>query len=127
LDHIQSLFPTNNLKSASEVETILDNKWYLIAAVAFSAGNAPEEVPHVFKYALQGLSEAHTRLHTDPDQAHEDRLTLARRLRDTLFVAGVTSGYARLHGVACDNAGGIKGQGNVKVALNIEHYFILQH
>jgi len=95
LDHIQSLFPTNNLKSASEVETILDNKWYLIAAVAFSAGNAPEEVPHVFKYALQGLSEAHTRLHTDPDQAHEDRLTLARRLRDTLFVAGVTSGYAR--------------------------------
>jgi hypothetical protein len=96
LDHIQSLYPTNNLKSASEVETILDNKWYLVAAVAFSAGNSPEEVPRVFEYELQRLSEAHARLYTDPDRAREDQLTLARRFRDSLFLAGVSSGYARV-------------------------------
>jgi len=95
LDHIQSLYPTNHLNSESEAETILDNKWYIVTAVAFSASNFPDEVPHVFKYALHCLSEAHARSKAESDQAHKDRLTLARRFRDALFVAGVTSGFAR--------------------------------
>lgn len=96
LDHIQSIYPTNNLKSTSPVDLVIDNKWYIAAVVAFSAGNATEDVPLVFKHALQTLADAHEKSKTDPKQILQDQLTLARRFRDALFVAGVTSGYARV-------------------------------
>lgn len=96
LDTVQILYPIGNLKSASPIDIVLDNKWYIAAAVAFSASNSPEDVPLVFKHAMQGLAEAHSKSQTDPTQIHHDQLTLARRFRDALFVAGVTSGYARV-------------------------------
>ncbi|KAK0452750.1 uncharacterized protein EV420DRAFT_1482057 [Desarmillaria tabescens] len=43
--------------------------------------NLPEAVPEVFKYALEGL------------KTHEERLLLARKLRDALYKSGMLSGF----------------------------------
>jgi hypothetical protein len=96
LDEISDLYPTSNLKSSSPIETILDNKWYFIAAVAFSAGNTPEEVPNVFKYTMKKLAEAHSQSKTEPSQVHRDQLALARRFREPLCISGITSGFSRV-------------------------------
>ena len=66
-----------------------DSSWYLIAAVAFSASNKPEEVAALFTYLLE-LPEF---------QASEAvRRKIARRLREALFKSGITSGYSRVSG-----------------------------
>jgi endoribonuclease Dicer len=98
LDHLQSIYPTNNLKSTSPVDLVIDNKWYIAVVVAFSASNSAEEVPLVFKHAFQTLVDAHEESGAGQEQIHQDQLMLARRFRDALFVAGVTSGYARVSG-----------------------------
>ncbi|SJL13923.1 uncharacterized protein ARMOST_17374 [Armillaria ostoyae] len=57
--------------------------WSLVAATAFSSSNLPEAVPEVFKYALEGL------------KTNEQRLLLARKLRDALFKSGMLSGFPK--------------------------------
>lgn len=58
--------------------------WSLVAATAFSSSNLPEAVPEVFKYALESL------------KTHEQRLLLARKLRDALFKSGMLSGFPKV-------------------------------
>ncbi|KAF8352226.1 hypothetical protein F5887DRAFT_1057848 [Amanita rubescens] len=73
LAHLKSIFPAR----ASP------NPWFLVAAVAFSASNRPEEVPRVLSYAVRDV------------EAEQDKLTLANKVREALFKAGLTSGYSR--------------------------------
>jgi len=60
-----------------------DNPWYIIAAVAFSGANKPDEVPRVLMHALQGITD------------HEERLRISRRVKDAVFEAGMLTGYAK--------------------------------
>lgn len=96
LDTLKVLYPTANLKSTLPVDVVLDNKWYIATVVAFSASNSPEDVPLVFQNAMQDLANAHSKSQTSPSKIQTDQLRLARRFRDALFVAGITSGYARV-------------------------------
>ncbi|KAF8638830.1 hypothetical protein AX17_001888 [Amanita inopinata Kibby_2008] len=73
LDHLKSLFPD---KTGS-------NPWFIVAAVAFSASNRPEEVPRVFAHAIKDV------------QTEQEKLTVARKFRDALFKAGLICGYSR--------------------------------
>lgn len=61
------------------------NPWCIVSAVAFSASNEPQAVPELFKYVLAEVGEE-----------HEQRLLLARKFRDALFKAGLTSGYSKV-------------------------------
>lgn len=61
------------------------NPWYIVSAVAFSASNEPQAVPELFKYVLAEAGEE-----------HEEKLLLARKFRDALFKAGLTSGYPKV-------------------------------
>ena len=89
LKHLKSLYP---LKGGLARPVIRD-PWYLVAAVAFSASNRPEEVPALFQYALEDLRKENQ----GPDDARKnDRLTLARRMRECLFQGGLLCGYARV-------------------------------
>lgn len=96
LTHLKSVypFPYNRISHARET---FDNPWDIIAAVAFSASNAPEAVPFVFKYASDDLHKTHVRLGQEGNReiVHEDRLVLARRFRDAIFKGGITGGFAR--------------------------------
>lgn len=72
------------------------NPWYIIAAVAFSASNRPDAVPHVFQHAIKDLQ---TEEASGIGSLEEKRL-VARKLRDALFKSGLTSGYPRVR-VVC--------------------------
>lgn len=74
LAHLKSIFPAR----ASS------NPWFLVAAVAFSASNRPEEVPRVLSYAVRDV------------EVEQDKLKLANKVREALFKAGLTSGYSRV-------------------------------
>ncbi|KAK2460667.1 hypothetical protein APHAL10511_007137 [Amanita phalloides] len=73
LAHLKSIFPAG----ASP------NPWFLVAAVAFSASNRPEEVPRVLKYAIKDA------------QTEQEKTLIAKKVREGLIKAGLTSGYSR--------------------------------
>ncbi|KAF9012878.1 hypothetical protein BDZ89DRAFT_1077208 [Hymenopellis radicata] len=71
LSRLESLYPSS------------DGSWAMVAAIAFSASNAPEAVPEVYKFVSQNLK-------TD-----EEQLALARKLRDGLFKSGLICGFPK--------------------------------
>lgn len=82
---------------------VLQNPWYIVAAVAFSASNRPECVPQVFTHALADLRLAHgaagapsRRDGQAAEGAAAAETVLAQRLRDALFKSGLISGYPKV-------------------------------
>ncbi|KAF8626203.1 hypothetical protein AX15_004893 [Amanita polypyramis BW_CC] len=73
LTHLKSLFPARSTA----------NPWYIVAAVAFSASNRPQEVPRVLQYVVRDA------------QTEQEKIVVAKKVRDALFKAGLTSGYPR--------------------------------
>ena len=67
---------------------VVGNPWYIVASVAFCASNKYDEVPRVFQHALKDLK-------AESDNIEDHRL-LARKVRDALFKAGLTAGFARV-------------------------------
>ncbi len=72
LSRLESLYPS------------ADGSWAMVAAIAFSASNAPEAVPEVYKFVAQNLK-------TD-----EEQMALARKLRDGLFKSGMICGFPKV-------------------------------
>jgi alkylhydroperoxidase/carboxymuconolactone decarboxylase family protein YurZ len=79
LSHLKSLYPA---------QPGLENPWFFVAAVAFSASNLPEAVPLVFQHALKDISQ-------QSPGADQDSLLLARKMRDAIFKSGILSGYSK--------------------------------
>ncbi|OCH91076.1 hypothetical protein OBBRIDRAFT_753867 [Obba rivulosa] len=76
------------------VHPVLDDLWYLVVVVAFSASNEPQAIPVVWKYVLHELDTAREKDLT-PEQMHQERLALARKFREALFQSGLMSGMPR--------------------------------
>lgn len=75
---------------------LASNPWYIIAAVAFSASNRPDAVPHVFQCVMKDIQKEENLGIT----SLEEKRQVARKLRDALFKSGLTSGYPRVR-AAC--------------------------
>jgi len=82
LSRLESLY-----SQASSSGVTDNNPWYIVAAVAYSASNAPEAVSSVFLHVLKDLEARNLQ--------HDEKLLLARKMRDALFKSGLTSGYAK--------------------------------
>ena len=80
LDRIRAIYPS---------DSGLNNPWYILAAVAFSASNMPEAVPQVFSYVLSLLPNG---------SSLDERRVVARKLREALFKSGLLSGYPKVGG-----------------------------
>ncbi|EGN97075.1 hypothetical protein SERLA73DRAFT_185358 [Serpula lacrymans var. lacrymans S7.3] len=80
LSHLKSLYP--------EGPSYIRNPWYAVSAIAFSASNQPEAVPLVLRYALNDLDSLLS--------PQEDRLYLARKIRDMVFKSGMISGFPKV-------------------------------
>ncbi|KAL5528850.1 hypothetical protein ACEPAG_4824 [Sanghuangporus baumii] len=88
LQQLKSLYPTTPATaSLSKVDQVLESPWYIVAAVAFSAGNRPEAVPFVLKFVLAEL--------TALSASGDDKRRVVVRMREALFKAGLISGYSR--------------------------------
>jgi hypothetical protein len=62
------------------IKTSKNVKWHVIASIALAGSNAPEEVPHVLRYALQHDANGNV--------AGESARRIARETRDGLIKAG---------------------------------------
>jgi len=84
LARLKSLYPPPHAAS------YLQNPWYLVAAVAYTASNRPEAVQDVFRHALRELDAS--AISSERDHA---RLMLVRKIRDGIFKAGLSCGYPK--------------------------------
>jgi hypothetical protein len=64
--------------------------------VAFSAGNRPDAILSLFRFVLADLDQAQKQFGVMGDDAHAERLLLARKFRDVIFKGGVTGGYSKV-------------------------------
>jgi len=78
VDSLRKSFPQAEGLPASQ------NPWYLVAAVGFSASNRPEAVAQIFTHAIQDVQE------------HDERLKIARKIRDGLLKSAMISGFPRV-------------------------------
>ncbi|KAL0947584.1 hypothetical protein HGRIS_013673 [Hohenbuehelia grisea] len=85
LSHLKSLYPFS--EAASNADAVLQNPWYIAAAVAFSGGGHTPGVISVFQSALEELRSKQCSI--------EQQKLLANRVRDALFKSGLTTGYPK--------------------------------
>ncbi|KZT24078.1 hypothetical protein NEOLEDRAFT_1179581 [Neolentinus lepideus HHB14362 ss-1] len=97
LNRLKSLYPRRVPSVAARTKgmEVLSNPWYIPVAVSFGGSNRPEAVPHVFRHVLDELTNVHDQESTPHDVAHSEKLLLARKLRDSIFKAGLITGYSR--------------------------------
>jgi hypothetical protein len=109
-EHLKSLFPAGAVSASSDgmlmnlclAETkssrqdgVVNNPWWLVAAVAFSAGNRPDFVALLFKHVLAELETTQAEFGVSGEKVHEERLLLARKFRECLFKGGMVAGYSK--------------------------------
>ena len=75
---------------------VVQNPWYIVTLVSFTAGNRPEAVPLLFKYVLGELEHAHNQFKVPEIEANREKLVLARKFRDAIFKCGITGGYSKV-------------------------------
>lgn len=93
LASLKALYPIENSSAVDKVGSEVENPWYIVTAVAFSASNRPEAIPLVFKYVLQELEAL--------SASEKDRARLVVKMREGLFKAGLISGYSRVSNLCC--------------------------
>ncbi|EJD06267.1 uncharacterized protein FOMMEDRAFT_119842 [Fomitiporia mediterranea MF3/22] len=84
LSLLKGLYPTSSFDKVAEY---VENPWYIVTAVAFSASNRPDAVALVFKFVMAGLSAL--------SGSHDDKQLVVLRMREAIFKAGLISGYSR--------------------------------
>lgn len=67
------------------------NAWPLIAATALSALNRPDEIPGVYRHALE-----HGQGPADAEPAAEEQLAISRRVREALVKSASISGLPKV-------------------------------
>ncbi|PPQ76315.1 hypothetical protein CVT24_009140 [Panaeolus cyanescens] len=93
LDSLKALFPASSPITRKSI--VLDNPWYIVAAVAYCASNRPEAVPVVWEYAINDVRSAPLDENLSGDGKDDSELLLARRFREALFKCGLVCGYPR--------------------------------
>ncbi|KAJ3548264.1 hypothetical protein NM688_g5319 [Phlebia brevispora] len=96
LKHLKSLYPcAGDNGTSTESPSVITNPWYIIAIVAFASCNRPEAVPVIFVHTLQELEAAQRKFGTDEETSYNERLRLARRIRESLLKASLLCGAPR--------------------------------
>lgn len=75
---------------------VFKNPWYIVAACSFSTANRPETIPLIFKHVFSELEKAQADFGVSKEQAHNEKLLLARKMRDCLFKSGMVAGYSKV-------------------------------
>lgn len=65
--------------------------WYLITATTLSVLNRPDEIPFVYRYALDHDAGAF-----DSTHVHEEKLRISRRMREALIKAAAIGGLPKV-------------------------------
>ena len=79
------------LTSIRQSPQLPPHTWYFIAATTLTILNRPDQVPLVYKHALEyGPNE------TDSKPDHDERLRISRRMREALIKASAVGGVPKV-------------------------------
>lgn len=70
------------------------NVWYFVAGVTFSILNRPDEIPRVFHFAIDKDTNCNSS-DSGNEEKHEQRLLVARRLREALIKTAPIGGLPK--------------------------------
>jgi len=87
---IPSLISPAFLSSIRAHPHLPHHTWYFITGATLSALNRPDEIPHVFKYAIEKGPGA-----LDSAQGHDEQLTMARKMREALVKTAAIVGLPK--------------------------------
>jgi hypothetical protein len=76
---------------------VIQNPWYIVTLIAFTAANRPEAVPLLYQYVLGELERAQTQFDVPALEAKREKLFLTRKFRDAVFQGGVTGGFSKVY------------------------------
>ncbi|KAF9057142.1 hypothetical protein BJ165DRAFT_1418664 [Panaeolus papilionaceus] len=94
LNTIKALWPQRASSApTTRKSVVLNNPWYIVAAVTYSASNRPEAVPRVWEHALQDVRAVPA---DEGTGGGGEEFLLARRIREALFKSGLTCGYSKV-------------------------------
>src|SRR6266566_5412936 len=65
--------------------------WYYIAATTLAVLNRPDEIPHIYKHALD-----HGPDHSDAPPSEDEQLKISRRLREALVKTAAICGLPKV-------------------------------
>jgi hypothetical protein len=76
---------------------VIQNPWYIVTLIAFTAGNRPEAVPLLYKYVLGELEHAQNQFNVPALEAKREKLLLTRKFRDAVFKSGIVGGFSKVY------------------------------
>jgi hypothetical protein len=79
------------LSSIRKHPQLPQHTWYFITATTLSILNRPDEIPIVYKYALDHGANA-----SDSNPAHDEQLKISRRMREALIKASAIGGLPKV-------------------------------
>ncbi|KAJ8516361.1 hypothetical protein ONZ45_g6312 [Pleurotus djamor] len=88
IQQLKSLYPST--AESMCLHPVLDNPWYLVAAVAFNAARQPESVLSVYKFVLEDL-----RTHYNNVVDDADHVSLVKKIQEALLKTSITNGIPR--------------------------------
>lgn len=75
------------------------NTWYFIAATTLSALNRPDELPNVYKHAVEASPDI-----AEAIPGRDEQLSISRRIREALLKASAVGGMPRVRKTGGHNA-----------------------
>lgn len=78
------------LSSIRSYPHLPQHTWYFIATTTLSILNRPDEIPKIYKHAIDHGAGA-----MDCKPAHEEQLRISRRMREALVKAGAIGGMPK--------------------------------
>ncbi|KAI0003381.1 hypothetical protein BJV74DRAFT_764740 [Russula compacta] len=91
-----NLYPTLIVGLGSHCDTlVIQNPWYIVTLVTFTAANRPEAVPLLFNYVLGELEHAQNQFKVPEAEASREKFILSRKFRDAIFKCGIIGGYSK--------------------------------
>ena len=80
------------LSSVRQKPHLPHHTWYYIAAITLSLLNRPDEIPTVYKHAIDNGPGA-----VNSKPGFEEQLKISRRMREALVKAGAVGGMPKVH------------------------------
>lgn len=111
LQHLKSLYSYGEITSSSDGNLyrtliiglgnhcdtlVIQNPWYIVTLVSFTAANRPEAVPLLFKYVLGELEHTQNQFKVPEAEASREKFILSRKFRDATFKCGIIAGYSKV-------------------------------
>jgi hypothetical protein len=90
--NLPSIISPSLLRQVQSHRQLAKHTWYIVSSVTLSALNRPDEIPNVFRYAV----ELDGGPRNGKKMQHEEQLRIARRMREGLVKSAAVVGLPKV-------------------------------